>query len=179
MKEKTSVARIALTLLLITAVVAAALAGVNMLTKDKIAAAQAEKTQDAIAQVLDGEPVEMELTGNNGIVQGAYQSEYGYAVLVTPAGFGGDITMMVGVTQEGVVTGVAVISHSETAGLGSVAGEDNAKGIAFRDQYVDQTGPFAVDKDGGTVDSITSATITSRAVTEGVNAALEFVKNLG
>ena len=86
--------------------------------------------------------------------------------------------MMVGIAQ-GKVTGISIISHTETPGLGAVAGADNAKGDQFRDQFVGLSGELAVSMDGGTIDSITSATITSRAVTEGVNAALSYVLSLG
>ena len=75
--------------------------------------------------------------------------------------------------------GIDIISHTETAGLGAVAAADNAKGEYFRNQFGGQGGTLAVDKDGGTIEALTSATITSRAVVTGVNAALECVKNLG
>ncbi len=176
--KKVSLARLALTLFAITAAVAAALAGVNALTRDKIAAIEAQKTRDAVTQVLEGEAARLTDVECYGMVEAVYEGPGGYAVQVNTAGFGGALVMMVGVSHEGVVTGVSVISHTETAGLGSVAGEDSAKGAAFRNQFNDQPGPFLVDKDGGQVDSITGATITSRAVTQGVNAALEFVENL-
>ena len=179
MKTFLYTARLALTLLVITGAVAAALAGVNMLTKDKIAAIQAEKTQTAISQVLEGEATALTLTGNTGMIKSAYQSPNGYAVEVASPGFGGEITMMVGVDHKGIVTGIVIINHGETAGLGSVAAEASAKGDAFRGQFVGISQPVCVDKDGGEIDSITGATISSRAVTEGVNAALEFVKTLG
>ena len=168
-----------LTLLLITALVALALAGVNSITKDRIAAIQAEKTQKAIEQVLPGgyDRTITEFTDETGLVQNIYASATGYAVEVTPVGFDNTITMMVGVDLEGKVLGISVISHSETKGLGEVAAAQSAKGQAFRDQFVGQTGGLAVTKDGGTVEAITGATITSRAVTAGVNAAVACVLN--
>lgn len=165
-------------LLIICACVAAALAGVNAITEDRIAAIQLEKTQAAIAQVLEGDAEKMDLPEDVdlGIVRGAYVSEYGYAVEVAPNGFGGEILMMVGVDMDGKVTGISVISQTETAGLGAEAATDSAKGEAFRDQFVGLTsGEILVDKDGGKLDSITGATITSRAVAEGVQAAVDFV----
>lgn len=99
----------------------------------------------------------------------------GYAIEVCPTGFDGEISMMVGVDTEGNVLGISIISHTETAGLGAVAAADNAKGEAFRNQFIGMNGTLAVTKDGGTVDAISGATITSRAITEGVNAALEYV----
>ena len=173
--------RISLTLLLITAVVALALAGVNSITKDRIAAIQAEKTQKAIEQVLPGgyDRTITEFEDETGLVQTIYASGKGYAVEVTPSGFDNTITMMVGVDMEGKVLGISVISHSETKGLGEVAAAQSAKGEAFRGQFVGQSGELAVSKDGGTIEAITGATITSRAVTAGVNAALACVAGLG
>jgi len=86
--------------------------------------------------------------------------------------------MMVGIA-DGQVQGISVISHTETPGLGAVAAAKNAKGEAFRGQFVGASGVLAVNKDGGEIDAITSATITSRAIVSGVNAALDYVENLG
>ena len=173
--------RISLTLLIITAVVAALLAGVNAITKDKIAAIQAEKTARALSAVLsDGSSAAaIDFTDDSGIITAVYESETGYAIQVAPNGFGGAVTLMVGVLKDGTVSGVSVISHAETAGLGAVAADSTAKGEAFRGQYVGMSGTLAVDKDGGEVDSISGATITSRAVTTGVNAALAWVAKNG
>lgn len=165
-------------LLIICACVAAALAAVNAITKDRIAMAQQEKTKAAIAQVLEGEAQKMDLPDNMdlGIVRSAYVSEYGFAVEVAPNGFDGEILMMVGVDMDGKVTGISIISQTETAGLGAESAADSAKGNAFRDQFIGlTTGEILVDKDGGTIDSITGATITSRAVAQGVQAAVDFV----
>lgn len=173
--------RLALTLLAITGLVALALAGVNAITADRIAALQAEKTQTAIKEVLPG-GYDREITDfadDTGLVQKIYASETGYAVEVTPMGFDNTITMMVGVDTEGKVLGISVISHTETKGLGEVAAAQNAKGEAFRGQFVGKDGQLAVTKDGGTIEAITGATITSRAVTAGVNAALKCVAALG
>lgn len=169
-------------LLAICACVAAALAGVNAVTKDRIAMAQQEKTKAAIAQVLEGNAEKMELPEgvDLGIVRSAYVSEHGYAVEVAPNGFDGEILMMVGVDMDGKVTGISIISQTETAGLGAEAASDSAKGEAFREQFIGlTTGEILVDKDGGALDSITGATITSRAVAAGVQAAIDFVTEVG
>ena len=173
------VLRISLTLLLITSVVAALLAGVNMITAPIIAAANEAKTQEAIEAVLPGGGQPIPFTDTTGLVQQVYASDLGYAVQVTPSGFDGEIHMMVGIDKVGKVLGISIISHTETAGLGAVAAADNAKGEAFRDQFIGMTGPLSVTKDGGQVDAITGATITSRAVTDGINAALACVEALG
>ena len=180
MKKENSVMyilRLTVTLLLICAAVAAVLAVVNAITKGPIADIQAQKTQEAIAVVLPGagDVEEMPLSGDTGIVSAIYTSEAGFAVEVTPGGFDGEITMMVGIA-DGAVTGISVISHTETPGLGAVAAANNAKGEAFRGQFVGQSGVLAV---GDQIDGMSGATITSKAVVTGVNAALEFVENLG
>lgn len=168
--------RLAVTLLLIAGLMAAALAGVNAITKDKIAAIQEQKTLDAIAVVLPGvEGLEAQAVNDpSGLVQSLYASGDSYAVQVAPGGFDGAITMMVGISG-GKVTGISIISHTETPGLGATAAADNAKGEAFRGQFVGGDS-FTV---GTNVDAMSGATITSKAVTAGVNAALEYVKTLG
>ena len=175
------VARLAITLLLITAVVAAVLAGVNSITAPAIEALTIQKTQAAIEQVLPG-GYETEVTGYadaTGLVSKVYQGANGYAFEVTPGGFDNTITMMVGVDNEGNVTGISIISHTETAGLGAVAAATTSAGEAFRAQFVGLNGTVSVTKDGGQVEAITSATITSRAVCAGVNAALAAVAAMG
>ena len=175
------VLRLAVTLLLITAVTAGALAWINSITKDRIAAEKARKTAEALSAVLPGGGEEIDVPAVDvGIpVNRLYRGENGYAVEVAPSGFGGSITMMVGVDFEGNILGVSVVSHTETAGLGAVAGDKTSKGEAFRSQYEGLSGQLAVSKDGGVIDAISGATITSRAVTEGVNAALAMVANMG
>ena len=171
------VLRLTVTLLLITGIVAAALAGVNAITKDAIAANQEKKTQNALAVVLPdaGNLQKVELTGDAGIVSEVYSDGENFAVKVLPSGFDGTITMMVGVSG-GKVTGISVISHTETPGLGAVAAAQNAKGEAFRGQFVGQEGTLAV---GNQIDAMSGATITSNAVVTGVNAALSYVANMG
>ena len=172
--------RLALTLLLITAAVAAALAGVNAITAPRIAETTAQKTRDAIETVLPGggEPVES-FTDPTGLVSRVYASDAGYAVEVKPNGFGGTITMMVGIDKSGAVLGIRIISHSETASLGAVAAADTSAGTAFRDQFLGACGSVSVAKDGGQIDAVTGATVTSRAVCAGVNAALDCVASFG
>ena len=175
------VARLALTLLLITSVVAAALAGVNSVTKPVIDQLNAEKTQEAIKTVLPGggEEIAAPVVDAGVLVGKVYKGENGYAVEVLPSGFDNTITMMVGIDFEGKVLGISVVSHTETAGLGAVAAENTSKGEAFRAQFVGKTGSVAVSKDGGAIDAITGATITSRAVCTGVNGALAVIANMG
>ena len=180
MNEKSTlmhIVRLTVTLLAICAVVAAVLAGVNMITKDKIAEIQAQKTEKAIEEVLPNVQglQQLPLSGDAGIVQAVYTAGGNYAVQVAPGGFDGEVTMMVGI-ENGAVTGISVISHTETPGLGAVAAAQNAKGDAFRSQFVGQSGTLEI---GNQIDAMSGATITSTAVVTGVNAALDYVANLG
>lgn len=172
------IARLAITLLLITACVAAALAGVNAVTEGRIAAIKEANTMAAIEAVLPGggDKMDVAVTGN---IKNVYASDSGYAVELTSSGFGGTIELMVGVAKNGEIQGVSVISHSETAGLGAVAAATTSAGEAFRGQFVGRSGELNVNKDGGTINAITGATITSRAVTRAVNEATAFVATLG
>ena len=103
-------------------------------------------------------------------------ADAGYCVEVGPTGFGGAVDTMVGIDSDGKVTGISVISaSSETPGLGARSTEPE-----FQAQFADQVGTeVAVAKDGGSIDALTGATITSRAVTDGVNTAAAYVATLG
>ena len=171
--------RLSVTLLLITGVVAAALAGVNSITAPKIAQLTYEKTQKAIEAVLPDGGDELSDYPATDLVSKVYQGENGYAVEVTPGGFDNTITMMVGIDNQGNVLGIDIISHTETAGLGAVADAATSAGEAFRSQFAGKSGSVSVSKDGGEIDALTGATITSRAICAGVNAALECVGNMG
>ncbi len=170
------VMRITLVLLTISIVVAAALALVNDLTAPIIEKENERKTQAAIEAVLPGggEAIS-EFSDATGLVTKVFKGVNGYAVEVAPIGFDSAITMMVGVDMEGKVIGISIISHSESAGLGAIAAANNSAGQDFRNQFVGLSGNVAV---GENIDAITNATITSNAVCEGVNAALDCVAAL-
>ncbi|MBR6826097.1 MAG: RnfABCDGE type electron transport complex subunit G [Oscillospiraceae bacterium] len=164
--------KLALTLLLITAVVAGLLGFVNRLTADKIAENTAKKAQEAMEAVFPAGSYEKLEVAKEGITE-AYRAEGGYVIRLNANGFGGAIDMMVGITNEGMVTGISVISHAETASLGAECTRED-----WRMQFVGTAGNLKVTKDGGTVDALTGATVTSRGVTEAVNRAVEFVKEV-
>ena len=161
MKNRKSGLTAVVTLFLITAVMAGLLALVNSVTAGPIAAAQREKTEKALSGVL-----------REGVEEGVYKTSDGYVVEVTPSGYGGEIHMVVGVDGACTVTGIQIVTHSETASLGANAAADNAAGRSFREQFLGAGDQLAVTKDGGSIDALTGATMTSRAVTQGVNAAL-------
>lgn len=167
--------RLTVTLFLIATVTAALLGAVDHITAGRIAEQKAQKIQAAISTVLPGQEGQAEtveqFSDDTGTVAAVYRLGGGYAVEVKPQGFGGEIDLMVGVL-DGKVTAVRIISHSETSGLGANAAASTSVGETFRDQFSGKSGALAVTKDGGEIEALTGATVTSRAVTSGVNAAL-------
>ena len=163
--------RLAVILFAFAAVVAIALGFVNKITSDRIAAFNEEKTAAAMRAVLPADSytrVEDSAAEKIDLVQEIYAAgDRGWVVMVTPSGFGGELNMAVGVDKSGTVTGVSIIKMSETSGLGA-----NANRESFRSQYVGKSGSVALKKQGGEIDALTGATVTSTAVTKGVNAAL-------
>lgn len=103
------------------------------------------------------------------MVQAVYKAgDAGYVVEVKPAtSFSGNLTIMVGVDNTGACSGISITSTGETSGLGS-----NASKPDFQAQFVGKTGEVKVTKDGGDIDALTGATITSRGVCEAVTSAI-------
>ncbi len=90
--------------------------------------------------------------------------------------YGGDLEIMVGFNQDGEITGSTVLEHAETPGLGAKLTEDS-----FQEQFLNrrpQSEALAVTQDGGEIDSITAATISSRAFVEAINRAWEAVESV-
>ncbi|MDD5833178.1 MAG: FMN-binding protein [Clostridiales bacterium] len=113
------------------------------------------------------------------IAKDASGSEVGYMIISTSGeGYGGDIKMTVGVSNDGKVTGIGFLTINETVGLGL-----KAKDASFRDQFVgkDATGSIEMIKSGTATDkqfnAISGASFTSGAVEKATNAALYFVNN--
>lgn len=100
----------------------------------------------------------------------------GYCFTLVTRGYGGDITIMAGINTEDTVTGVEIVSHSETAGLGA-----NANTPAWLSQFSGKTQGLSVVKNlpqGNQIQAVTSATITSKAVTGAIDEALVFAQTL-
>ena len=155
----------------------AILGGAYVLTKDPIEAAAVQKTNNAIAQVLPHfETTEYEEDHNYFT---AYDGDrvVGYAIVSTSMGFGGALTLMVGVTPDGVVYNTSVLEHSETPGLGAKCNTD-AKFMGQWKGFDPSVKKLTVTKDGGDVDAITASTITSRAYTQAVENALNKFKEI-
>ena len=186
--------------LFVTCVIVAGLLGlVNMVTEDKIAAINWENTQTAMkAVVADPENAEFseameptsDMTAAASAAGGTLDSVYevlvggesaGYAIKVVASGSQGNIEMMVGVDTEGVVTGVSIVKNSETSGIGSkvMTNQPTAKGVGVLDQFEGKTAADAPLNVGTNVDAISGATVSSKGVTTGVNAALAVAGVIG
>ena len=108
--------------------------------------------------------------------------EEGYVITTTDKeGYGGDIQITVGITSDGTVNGISILSISETAGLGMKAKDDPSWGKQFAGKKVES---FSVVKDGSgsgddaRIDAISGATITSKAVTGAMNSCLAYFQSL-
>lgn len=152
-------------------VVTAALAGTKLLTADKIAENDALAATAARSAVIEASDFK-EADGYYLALDDA-GSTIGYIFETNALGYGGLVSVMTGISVDGVITGVEVVSHSETPGLGA-----NATKEEFREQFkqnVSESG-FSVVKSGNAttneVNALTGATITSKAVTNAVNKAM-------
>ena len=180
-KKESTLINMLVALLVIAAVSGGVLGLVYGMTKDAIAEVDQKKNEAAIQAVL---PLEGEITYKSDTLQYNYEGVdlsfpcnlaydangnfMGAAVKTSEGGFGGKIDMMVGFLADGTIKGTSVLSHAETPGLGA-----NMTG-KFKDQFVDKNPAdfrLIVTKDGGDVDAITAATITSRAFSKAVNKA--------
>lgn len=184
--------------LFVTCVIVAGLLGfVNKLTLPNITATNERKTSEAIQKVLpelEGSPLTMDLTddmtaaasGAGASISEAYEAQaggstIGYAFKIVASGSQGNIVMMVGLDTDGAVTGVSIVSNSETSGIGSkvMTNQPTAKGVGVLDQFAGKTAADAPLAVGTNVDAISGATVSSKGVTTGVNAALAVFGVLG
>ena len=176
------IAKPALILLAITAVAAALLGVVQSVTAEPIRIsienAQNAAMQAALPDASTFEAVNADFSGTTisavSVGKDGSGNEVGYVITANPSGFGGAVPTTVGIGSDGVITGIKVTTPSETPGLGALAAQP-----AFQDQFKGMSGELKVNKDGGQVQAITSATITSRAVTKGVNEALTWFEANG
>ena len=102
----------------------------------------------------------------------------GYVVKSTFSGAQGSITMVCGVDNDLKCTGISIIEHSETSGLGAVAAANSAAGEAFRGQFIGQGSDIALSKAGGSIDALAGATITSNAVTGATATSIAAVESV-
>ena len=164
----------------ITLIASAGVGAVNMITADAIAEANALATKQAVENVLpqfeSNETDDMVIDDMAIKIYTAKSGEdiVGYAVeSMTKNGFGGVIRLMVGFSPEGKILNVNVLSQAETPGLGTkMCDEGNALISNIQDKDPDDMS-FSVKKDGGELDALTAATISSRAYYEAVERANE------
>lgn len=175
--------KLTLVLFLICAIVAGVLGVVNELTYQQIAQNTAEKTARSYGSVLASdsyEEVPFNKTEEFSTVDKVSKAgDSGYVVELTVSGAQGLITMAVGVDNDLKCTGISIISHSETSGLGANAASTSEVGQTFRAQFVGEDANIALVKNGGNIDALAGATITSRAVTAATATAIRLVSTLG
>lgn len=196
----------ALVLTVITLVSGCALGLAHEVTKEPIAKAQEKATQEAYKAVFPKASSFDEIEGFNAdkatalVKKNGYDSDtisnaleaknssgdtIGYVLTITDSkGYGGDITFSMGITTDGVMTKYSITDISETAGLGMKSTEDDPDS---KNDFVDQfknlkDGTYTVVKHGQTagdneIEAISGATITSRAMTSGVNAGFCYYEN--
>ena len=178
MAVKSNLTNMVLVLGLTCLLCSAVLGGAYVLTKEPIEKAAAEKTTRAIAQVL---PHFTDVEYNQ---EGHYykatdgETLVGYAIESATVGFGGTLSLIVGVTPDGVVYNTSVLSHSETPGLGAKCTTD-PKFTGQWKGFNPAIKKLTVTKDGGDVDAITASTITSRAYAQAVENALKVFAEIG
>lgn len=185
-----------LALFLITLVAGVALASVNEITKQPIANAEEKAKYEAYDAVFSD--AEFKSLEGDSTVQSKFKSQNGTAKVdevlsatdksgknigyvmtaSSQSGYGGEIKVAVGISNDKKITGVTILSHSETAGLGAKCDTDE-----FKSQFSGKSASkLTYVKDGATtdteIDAISGATITTNAVTEAVNAALDFYNSV-
>lgn len=177
--------RPALVLFAICLVVGAAMAFTNMATSDVIAqraVADAENTRKVVFSDADEfvklkvDKIKASSKNNYDCIKEVYAAKIngkttGYVFQATPKGYGGEINVMVGINDKGMVTGVQVGDNKETPGLGA-----KAKDAGFTGQYIGKKfGLISVVKskvkNENEIEAISGATITSKAVSKGVEQA--------
>lgn len=176
------IVRLAGTLLGICIVVALLLGVVNGVTEPIITKMQAEKTAAAMAEVLQADeyvPVESAAAGVVAMYEAKTGGEtVGHVAEVSTNGFGGAMSMVVGVDMDGAVTGVAVTKHAETGNIGTKVVND-ANVLAGFNGMSHANGEITVNSGSNRFDGVTGATVSSKGVTAGVNAALAAAAELG
>jgi len=174
--------KLIITLTIICAVAAIALSVVHQVTLKPIAYQKRMEKVRALKKVLptyDNHPDKdtLKVQGENGKPVDVSLAKKGKKLLavafrvVSHKGYGGDIDILMGVDTKGKITGIEILSMSETPGLGARIEEP-----AFKKQFVGKTlknTKWAVKKDGGDIDQITGATISPRAVTGALHRGLQ------
>ncbi len=185
------IVKLGLILFIITAIAATLLAVANNATSDLIAQVQEQESNKARQEVLPSSDSFTPLDENefnaivaeNNKIKEVYVGKnsagelVGYTLKTVASGYGGDIEIITGISAEGNVTGMKVVSHSETPGLGA-----NSTKPEFQNQFLGKSTSSNISvvksapKDSE-IQAISGATITSKAVTDGVNMAIDVFNN--
>ena len=187
-KKESSFVNMVMTLLVVTAIASFTLAGIYNITKGPIEMAREAARQQAITMVV---PDFEELSTSMFMpADGRDSLEFNYAykggqlvgvavATYTDMGFSGRIRSMVGFYPDGRIVDVVHLQHSETPGLGDKIDKSKSNwSDQFRNIDPSET-VIKVAKDGGQIDAITAATITSRAYCDGINRAYDtFIKHV-
>ena len=172
--------KVAGTLTVISLVVAALLGLVDNVTADKIAAIDAENTRIAMSAVApEGSEFgdKLDITDD---MTAAAASDNGYVMKISASGSQGSIVMMVGVDADKAITGISVVSHAETSGIGTkvVGNEPNAAGEPVLDQFIGESGAGSLVV-GKNIIAVSGATVSTKGINMGANAALAVAELLG
>ena len=176
MKNNTAslIIKMAVLLMVICAVVSAVLGAVNMVTAPVIADIAAAKTTAAYNEVLPSAAGYEAVDYTDANVTAVAKCAEGTVVEVSISGSQSMLALAIGVDNDGVITGVSVIDHGETPGLGAKSTE-----AEWRAQFVGQSSGLALDKKGGEVAPLTGATITSQAIVDACQIAIDTAANVG
>ncbi|NOX86720.1 MAG: RnfABCDGE type electron transport complex subunit G [Chlorobi bacterium] len=180
-KKESNFLNMVLTLFIVAVVAALALGGVYSLTKEPIAIAKQKKLEAAIKAVLPDFDtiIETKVPDKSGDSLTFYYAEkkgkkVGTAIKTfSKEGFGGEIDILVGFLDDGTISNTVVLAQKETPGLGDKMSKSKSD---FPDQFIGKnpaTFKLYVKKDGGDVDAITAATISSRAFCDALRRAYE------
>ena len=177
MSERKELVMPAVVLTAICLIVAVLLSATDLITRDRIAQQELLAAETARSEVLPAASSFEELPLSEEIIQTGVESLFagsggeGYVVSVISKGYGGDMSIMVGLDAEYRVTGIKILSSDETPGLGK-----KTENESFLSQYIGNSGSFTVVKGTASgeseISAVTGATISSRAVTEAVNNAI-------
>ena len=188
--------KVAGTLTVISLVVAALLGLVDNVTADKIAEIDAANTREAMSAVVpEGSEFTDKLEISQEVLDAAAAqggkitelygvknagADAGYVMKISASGSQGTIVMMVGVDANKAITGISVVSHSETSGIGTkvIENKPNAAGTPVLDQFVGMSGAGTLAV-GSNITAISGATVSTKGITMGANAALAAVEALG
>ena len=160
---------------------AAAVLAVSKSAQPRIDANEMKKNFETYSTVLEADSFEKadfsieEFPNVETVAKAA--DEKGWVIKSVFPGAHGDIAMVTGVGPDYLCTGISILSHSETEGLGAVAADSGEEGTAFRASFVGTGEDVALAGDGGTIDAITGATETSSAIVGAVAEAIGAAKS--